>query len=99
MTSLNPAYLAVAGLAVLAAGVLIANRGGGLFRCGWWLTVIGGAGLLVAAIPWLGPALSWLADPPSWAIMPVIALGIGLIFWDFRRTSKRHQAANPPASR
>ena len=49
--------LAAGGFAVLAAGLLIANRGGRrgdprLFRCGWWATVIGGAGVLYAGIWW-----------------------------------------------
>lgn len=37
---------------------------------------------------WLRDVLNWLTDPPGWSILPLIVLGLGLIFWDAKRNRR-----------
>ncbi len=34
---------------------------------------------------WIGTALGWLLNPPPFVIIPLILIGLGLIYWDLRR--------------
>jgi hypothetical protein len=34
---------------------------------------------------WVGQLMNWLIDPPSWMILPLIALGLTCIYWDAKR--------------
>src|SRR5205823_6255816 len=38
---------------------------------------------------WLGVVIADLVDPPSGIILPLILLGLGLIYWDSRRSAVR----------
>jgi hypothetical protein len=41
---------------------------------------------------WLGVVIADLVDPPSGIILPLILLGLGLIYWDSRRSAVRTPA-------
>lgn len=43
---------------------------------------------------WVGTMLDWLLNPPSWAIIPTIVLGLGFILWD----AKKQQVTLPASS-
>jgi hypothetical protein len=34
---------------------------------------------------WVAVMIRWLLDPPGWSILPMILMGLALIFWDSRR--------------
>ena len=34
---------------------------------------------------WVGQMINWLIDPPGWAILPLLSLGLACIFLDSRR--------------
>jgi hypothetical protein len=45
---------------------------------------------------WVGWVLSQFLDAPGWALILMIAVGLGLIWWDLRRSQARNLAAQKP---
>lgn len=48
---------------------------------------------------WLRDMLTFLTDPPGWAIIPLILTGLGLIYWDTRRSRARPDEAPSSSAR
>ena len=46
---------------------------------------------------WFGHVIGFLADPPSWIILPLIVGGLLLIRWDYRRAHNRPPLASAAA--
>jgi hypothetical protein len=45
---------------------------------------------------WVGKMINWIIDPPGWAIVPLIVLGLAFIYWDVRRRGARSAPAENP---